>query len=188
MQGFNACSKIEKAWGKSARVHQTTAQKRYGELLKQIGARHSFRCEQPLYGYRCDFYAPYYMLDVEIDGGYHNDPEVIRSDEERTKALNQHGISVLRFTNDEILINPIGVIKRTQAKILACCKVNRLKKKLRKRWLTEKTDVNKVDPFVPIMIGPAPSLPEKELHDFWPSKKPRVILRKAVATMPEARA
>ncbi len=188
MQGIQACTMREREWGVESRVHQTPAQRRYGDLLRQIDARHSFRCEQPLFGYRMDFYAPFYLLDVEIDGGYHNDPKMVGSDLIRTKKLNKKGISVLRFTNEEVLNDSIGVIKRTQHRILACCKVNKFKKKLRKKWLTEQTDVNKEVPLKPMMIDYDPTFPHDAMKVVRPITKPVVILRKAVAVMPEARA
>ena len=49
-------------------------------------------------------------LVIEIDGGYHQLPEQQTSDEERTKWLNEQGLKVIRFTNEEILTNTEQVI------------------------------------------------------------------------------
>ena len=53
---------------------------------------------------RCiaDFYCSKAKLVVEIDGSQHLTPEGIAYDEERTGILNSYGISVLRFTNNQI--------------------------------------------------------------------------------------
>jgi guanylate kinase len=50
-------------------------------------------------------------LVVEVDGGYHQIPEQIISDEERTKRLNQLGYKVIRFSNEEVLNDIENVLK-----------------------------------------------------------------------------
>ena len=50
------------------------------------------------------------MLAIELDGGQHADN--IEADGIRTKALNQAGWKVLRFWNNNVLINTEGVLLR----------------------------------------------------------------------------
>ena len=52
--------------------------------------------------YIVDFYCASAKLVIELDGSQHYDEEGLIKDTERTKALNNYGISVLRFTNREI--------------------------------------------------------------------------------------
>jgi very-short-patch-repair endonuclease len=42
-------------------------------------------------------------LCIEADGGIHNEKDIKAYDIERTKVLNESGISVLRFTNKAII-------------------------------------------------------------------------------------
>jgi leucyl-tRNA synthetase len=42
------------------------------------------------------------MLTIEIDGGYHNDPEQKKYDESRTEYLKQKGFTEIRFTNEDV--------------------------------------------------------------------------------------
>ncbi len=49
-----------------------------------------------------DFYCPTIRLCIEIDGEVHNDEKVKKKDEDRTAFLNSKGITVLRFSNEEI--------------------------------------------------------------------------------------
>jgi len=49
-----------------------------------------------------DFFCAEKKLIIEVDGGYHQLPEVKLSDEERTKMLEANGFTVLRFTNEEV--------------------------------------------------------------------------------------
>ena len=50
-------------------------------------------------------------LIVEVDGGYHQLPEQIISDEERTNRLHHLGYKVIRFSNEEVLYDINNVIK-----------------------------------------------------------------------------
>ena len=52
--------------------------------------------------YIVDFYCASEKLVIEIDGGQHYDPEAMEADERRSKALNDLGIRVIRFTNTDI--------------------------------------------------------------------------------------
>jgi very-short-patch-repair endonuclease len=51
-------------------------------------------------------------LIVEVDGGIHHQPDVKEHDENRDAELDRLGISVIRFTNDEIFENLQGVLER----------------------------------------------------------------------------
>lgn len=53
-------------------------------------------------------------LVVEVDGGYHNEPEQGQYDEGRTYELSELNIKVIRFTNQEILENTDLFCKRFQ--------------------------------------------------------------------------
>ena len=52
--------------------------------------------------YILDFYCSEKKLAIEIDGSQHYDEKGRISDIDRTKNINEYGISVLRFTNGEI--------------------------------------------------------------------------------------
>ncbi len=49
---------------------------------------------------------------IEIDGGYHETTEQKVLDSKRTKNLEQMGLKVIRFKNDEVLSNTEDVIER----------------------------------------------------------------------------
>ena len=42
-------------------------------------------------------------LIIEVDGGYHSEPQQMQSDELRTQFLQSMGYHVIRFSNSEIL-------------------------------------------------------------------------------------
>ena len=66
----------------------------------KLGVR--FKSQHPIDIYIVDFYCHSKMVVVEIDGGYHLNPEVKERDEGRQYDIEQFGIKFLRLTNDEI--------------------------------------------------------------------------------------
>ena len=126
-RGVRECGSNVKRWSKEHRLQPTPAEKRFSEILVEIGARGHFRDQQALYGFILDFYSVFFMLAIEIDGGYHDAPEQRQYDFSRTEKLNRKGISVLRFTNDDVMNNPHKVMMMVQSKIKACAKANRFK-------------------------------------------------------------
>ena len=81
-------------------------------LWKQIRNKrilgYKFRRQHPLNKYIADFYCHEANLVIELDGEIHNDTK--EYDANRTNALNEFGIKVIRFTNEEILENLNSVI------------------------------------------------------------------------------
>lgn len=77
----------------------TKAEGKLWEILKgkALGAR--FRRQAPMWGYIADFYVPSLRLCIEVDGGYHD----ANIDQKRDGILSKHGITTLRFTNNEVL-------------------------------------------------------------------------------------
>lgn len=67
-----------------------------------------------------DFYlVKPFRLAVEIDGEYHNTPEQIVYDAERTLYLNSRKIKVIRFTNEQVLDNKEETIKLFKKELLS---------------------------------------------------------------------
>ena len=61
--------------------------------------------------YIVDFYCASKKLVIEIDGDSHFSNDAEKSDEVRTAYLESLGIRVVRYTNDDVLTNPDGVLK-----------------------------------------------------------------------------
>ncbi|CAG0979503.1 partial putative protein, partial [Burkholderiales bacterium] len=74
----------------------------------QLGVR--FRRQEPFEGFILDFVCYSAKLVIEIDGGQHADPSY--GDASRDKKLQQLGFRVLRFWNNEVLENTVGVLER----------------------------------------------------------------------------
>ena len=72
---------------------------------------HKFRRQHIINEVIVDFVCLGKKLVVEVDGGYHNDPEQSELDKARTDFLNQQGYKVIRFNNEEVIGNIEGVLK-----------------------------------------------------------------------------
>jgi very-short-patch-repair endonuclease len=69
-----------------------------------------FRRQHPIGRFILDFYCAAHKLAIEIDGDSHADPKQQRYDEARTAWLQQRGLRVIRFTNQEVDANIDGVL------------------------------------------------------------------------------
>ena len=81
----------------------------YQELLKYCDHRSMFwvTIQKTVYvhaeqAFILDFYFKAFKLAVELDGRHHANGIKFVEDEWRTRILNEHGIQVLRFQNDEV--------------------------------------------------------------------------------------
>jgi very-short-patch-repair endonuclease len=61
-----------------------------------------FRRQQLIAGFIVDFYCPAQRLVLELDGAAHDDPTRRRRDLDRTQALRQLSIRVLRVLNHDV--------------------------------------------------------------------------------------
>ena len=80
----------------------------WNEILRRRQfAQYKFLRQKPIAGYIVDFYCSELCLVIEIDGDSH--AVTVEYDEERTKILNAFGITVVRYSNEEVLRNIQGV-------------------------------------------------------------------------------
>ena len=82
--------------------NETTPQERrlWYCFLKNYPIR--FQRQKSIGHYIADFYCHKAQLVIEIDGSQHYEPSEQKHDSERTKALEQRGLKVIRFSNREI--------------------------------------------------------------------------------------
>ena len=78
-----------------------------------------FRRQHPVGQFIADFYCHEKKLVIEIDGGYHNETEQKTYDEARTQAINEFGVRVIRFTNEEILNSLPRVLKQISEALIS---------------------------------------------------------------------
>lgn len=104
---------FEKA--KFLRKNMTDSELKLWEVLKGkriLGLR--FRSQHPIDIFIADFYCHPVKLVVEVDGGIHKSSDQKEYDIGRTAELNDWGIVVVRFTNEEIENNIKYVINEIE--------------------------------------------------------------------------
>ena len=76
-----------------------------------------FRRQHPLGGYILDFYCHEAQLDVEVDGGGHAEDVQAHHDAQRTHELEELGVRVIRFWNNEVLNETGKVLEEILAQV-----------------------------------------------------------------------
>jgi very-short-patch-repair endonuclease len=82
---------------------------------KAIGA--NLRRQHPLLFFVADFYCHKARLVIEVDGGVHDQAEQHSYDEGRSHELEAIGVTVIRFTNEQVLNNADGVVAVIRQKV-----------------------------------------------------------------------
>lgn len=95
---FNAAENLRK--------YQTKAETAlWQELMNKKLNGIKFRRQHPVSRFVVDFYCHSAKLVVELDGGIHKNPEVKENDDNRQHELEGLGLKVIRFSNDEVLLD-----------------------------------------------------------------------------------
>ena len=80
--------------------------------LKQEFPKLKFRRQHPISIYIADLYCHSEKMVIEIDGSIHDSAEAKLKDKERQQHLEELGLTVIRFTNKEIL-HSLEVVMQT---------------------------------------------------------------------------
>lgn len=90
-------------------------------LWEQLRAKrleeYKFRRQHAINEFITDFVCLEKRLIVEVDGKYHDLPDVQEADKVREKILRQSGYKIIRFTNDEVLANTEGVVNKIRLEL-----------------------------------------------------------------------
>ncbi|MDO8930584.1 MAG: class I tRNA ligase family protein, partial [Bacteroidota bacterium] len=96
---------------KDLRRFSTEAESVLWEMLRSNKLGEKFRRQHIINDIIVDFICLKENLVVEIDGEYHDKPEIQEADKLRTEILESLGYRVIRFTNEEVLGNIDGVLE-----------------------------------------------------------------------------
>ena len=115
---FTPYNKNLTALARENRKHPTLAESKLWYLLLRMKnfSGYKFTRQKPIANFIVDFYSAELHLVLEIDGDSH--AESISYDLQRTQVLNELGISVIRYSNDEVLNNLDGVYDDLASKVL----------------------------------------------------------------------
>src|SRR5215510_9630400 len=97
---------------KDLRGNMTQAELVLWEYLRQHPLGFKFRRQHPLGIYIVDFYCHKLKLVIEVDGCVHGEKEVEQADILRQRQLEMDGLTVTRFTNEEVLKSKEVVIEK----------------------------------------------------------------------------
>lgn len=104
-------SKLEE-YAKKMRKEPTVAEQAMWEIVRDNRLDYKFRRQHIMGDYIADFVCLEKRLIIEVDGGYHEIAEQQYDDEIREIMLERKGYHVIRFTNEEVLGNPIAVVSK----------------------------------------------------------------------------
>lgn len=109
---YSTYNNKHKSFARRLRKDQTDAEKFLWSKLKsrQLNG-YKFRRQQPIDNYIVDFYCHEKKLVIELDGSQHIKPNNQKYDLMRTAKLNDLGITVLRFNDNDIFENLNGVLE-----------------------------------------------------------------------------
>lgn len=84
---------------------------------KQIYS-YDFHRQKPIDNYILDFFCNELMLGIEIDGYSHELIEVFEKDTKKTKKMNELGITILRFSDHQVLKEMENVLRAIEQYII----------------------------------------------------------------------
>jgi len=111
---FSGADKLLFQKAGALRRQQTFAEELLWNYLKTKPLGFKFRRQHPFSNYILDFYCHALNLVIEVDGSIHEVEEVKQHDEQRQKQLEAQGLAFLRFTNNEIRLQPEEVIRQIE--------------------------------------------------------------------------
>jgi very-short-patch-repair endonuclease len=87
----------------------------WSELRDRRLGGFKFRRQHPCGPFILDFYCAEGSLAIELDGGQHFEEPTLAYDERRSAFVRERGIDVLRFPNDVVFSDRLGVLEAIAA-------------------------------------------------------------------------
>ncbi|MDP2337213.1 MAG: endonuclease domain-containing protein [Bacteroidota bacterium] len=101
-----------KEYARQLRKHSTKSEIFMWKMLKGKELHgYDFHRQKPLDNYIADFFCHELMLAIELDGYTHFFEEVQQKDRRKQERLSELGVTVLRFTDDEVFNDTDNVFK-----------------------------------------------------------------------------
>ena len=94
------------------RKNPTEAESILWNMLRGNGLNLHFRRQHIIQDFIVDFFCVDKGLSIELDGGYHFSKDQQQEDARRTLELQKLGVTELRFTNEELFLQPDQVLSK----------------------------------------------------------------------------
>jgi very-short-patch-repair endonuclease len=108
--------KFRRATAQRLRANQTGAEIALWRELRKLKTKGThFRRQVPIGPYIADFACMGSRLVIELDGSQHGEEGIKKHDDERTRWLESEGYRVIRFWNNDMVKNTIGVLETIYA-------------------------------------------------------------------------
>ncbi|HEX7845944.1 MAG TPA: DUF559 domain-containing protein, partial [Chitinophagaceae bacterium] len=114
---------ITKKFAEEKRKNPTHEEEIMWQLLRANKTGFHIRRQHIIGSYIVDFACLDKLATIEIDGGYHNDPQTKFYDEERTRFLKENGFTEIRFTNEEVRKDANAVADKIKNKLSSLASV-----------------------------------------------------------------
>lgn len=86
-----------------------------GEMRKGKQMKgYDFHRQKPIDNYILDFFCHELMLGIELDGYSHSFTEVYEHDQEKERRMNELGITLLRFQDEEVMGDIVNVLNEIE--------------------------------------------------------------------------
>jgi cyclase len=105
-------------FAKNLRKNPTEAESVLWNYLSNNQQVFRFRRQHPIKFFIADFYCHRAKLIIEVDGGYHQIPEQYEYDQNRDHELDELGLKVLRFTNEQVFFDIENTIKSIENELV----------------------------------------------------------------------
>ena len=109
---FYGADKIIFGNAKSLRSNLTEPEMILWGRLKESITNYKFRRQHPIANWVVDFYCHRLKLVIEVDGSVHHSEENQKLDELRQRSLENLGLIVFRFTNEDVCNNIEKVLEK----------------------------------------------------------------------------
>jgi very-short-patch-repair endonuclease len=109
--------KLLKEFARNNRCAMTESETLLWNTLRKEIQGCKFRRQHPIGDYIADFICLSEKVVIEVDGGYHEQPQQQDDDQVRTEYLESKGFKVIRFKNEEVNSNLKEVITRIKEEI-----------------------------------------------------------------------
>ena len=116
---FNGASPLLFELAKDLRRNMTDAEMILWGYLKAGIKGYKFRRQHPIGIYIADFYCHKPKLIIEVDGKIHDQPEILKYDEQREQTLKELGYGIIRFKNEEVFADVQSILNKINSTVEA---------------------------------------------------------------------